>query len=488
MSRRKLADQMDPLALAFNRVCESHPTRVAFVQPDLRVTYDQLSHAVEHVVNDIDVRPRDVVYVSPSGRYDDLVILMGLLRIGAVVVLGDPAWDHRELQSQASQLACNVVLTPQPLPLDDAGSGFNPITIARWKISHRSAGAPPTFHPDCSVVRFTSGSTGSPKALQFSSARIVMAANTWRGGINLKQEDSLLCCCTINNGLAFNCAVIPALLTGAKTILPRTPFIPSNLVTLLEAERATILVAPPVVYELMSKASPTLLRGLLRTRLRISSSGPIPEAVHKHWRRVLRRPINNYYGIAELGPITIPSDGLNAVEHVGKLLPGVSVELKCDDNRDRGRVLAWTPYMTLGAVSHSIPSAAHEADPGFHETSDIAQKTTDGDLFLYGRCDDVINVGGRKYNTRTIEGIITGQTGQTCVVSAFGGENPRGFQVIMETPDPSKQTWDIRTISKFVPGGFPIAKVQYVKTIPRSSVGKIRRNQLNDSGVKQDDL
>lgn len=66
------------------------------------------------------------------------------------------------------------------------------------------------------VCRFTSGTTGRPKCLEFSGEAVHAAAVNWIEGTGMTKGDRTLCLAALSNGLAFNTSLLSTLLVGGN--------------------------------------------------------------------------------------------------------------------------------------------------------------------------------------------------------------------------------------------------------------------------------
>src|SRR5690606_35355445 len=258
-------------------------------------------------------------------------------------------------------------------------------------------GERPELAADTELGRLTSGSTRAPACIEFSAEAVTNAARTWAQASGLRPADLSLCFAGLYNGLAFNTTLMPSLFTGASLVLPGGMPSGGAIMRHVTTFRPSILVAFPAAYErltdytLGSLAEPTAeaLRGL---RLRLSSAAPLSAAVAEHVAH-LSGPISDYYGIAETGPVTF-ADGTRP-EGKGMLLPGVTVDVR---PRPDGAQVLHVRTASMGTRYLNCPGEFERAiaEDGSYRTSDTGT-VRDGELFLTGRAQPILNIGGRKF-------------------------------------------------------------------------------------------
>ncbi|MBF6216462.1 AMP-binding protein, partial [Nocardia puris] len=129
------------------------------------------------------------------------------------------------------------------------------------------------------------------------------------------------------------------------------------------------------------------------------------------------------------------------------------------------------------------------AEHGWYFAGDGARLDTDGDLWVLGRVDDVMNVSGHRLSTAEIESALVGHAG-VAEAAVVGTTDPTTGQAVVafviltaDTPDTGQPLIDelknhvAHTIS-------PIAKpktIHIVPELPKTRSGKIMRRLLRDT-------
>jgi acetyl-CoA synthetase len=140
---------------------------------------------------------------------------------------------------------------------------------------------------------------------------------------------------------------------------------------------------------------------------------------------------------------------------------------------------------------------ARYADQGYFFAGDGARYDTDGDIWLLGRVDDVINISGHRLSTIEIESALVanpgvGEAGVTAVADTITGHAIAAFVVPSVPPGPVDDvaTWRAEaerlreTLRAHVSAQIgPIARPRYVVVVPevpKTRSGKILRRLLAD--------
>ena len=219
-----------------------------------------------------------------------------------------------------------------------------------------------------------------------------------------------------------------------------------------------------------------------------------------------RVPVVDTWWQTETGQIMIsPLPGVTAGKpgSAMKALPGVGADVVNDEGESvphgSGGFLVLTqpwPAMlrTLWGDDERFKETywARFADQGFYFAGDGAKKDDDGDLWLLGRVDDVMNVSGHRLSTTEIESALVShpKVAEAAVVGAadeMTGQAVCAFVILREsalTDDGSAPDDLIEELRKHVQKEIgAIAKprqIMIVPELPKTRSGKIMRRLLKD--------
>lgn len=140
-------------------------------------------------------------------------------------------------------------------------------------------------------------------------------------------------------------------------------------------------------------------------------------------------------------------------------------------------------YKTLYASNSYFnnPTATKEYfKDGYFYSGDMGYKTKDGRLFITGRSNEVINLGGVKINPEQVDEIAGTQDG-VLDVAAFAIEDESGIPklAIALVIDSEFDEENFRENMKFKFQSAKVEKIFKVEAIPRNPNGKILRRVLN---------
>jgi len=356
-------------------------------------------------------------------------------------------------------------------------------------------------------ILYTSGSTGTPKGVVHTTGGyMVFTSITHQYVFDHHDGDVYWCTADVGWITGHSYIVYGPLANGATTLMfegiPTYP-LASRLWEVVDRHKVNILyTAPTAIRSLMGMGSEPVERTSRRTLRTLGSVGePInPEAWEWYYRVVGKasRPIVDTWWQTETGGIMIsPIPGVTRLKPGSATRPffGVRPEI-LDEN---GTVLTSTEATGLLAIADSWPGQMRTVY-GDHErfertyfsmfrgkyfTGDGARRDEDGDYWITGRVDDVINVSGHRMSTAEVESALVAhpKVAEAAVVGYphdIKGQGIYAYVTLMdgETGDDDLLK-ELRTWVRIEIG--PIATpdvILFAPDLPKTRSGKIMRRIL----------
>lgn len=451
----------------------------------LEYTYAGFVEAIEAGAGWFRARaPRPPVLLVPGNGPDDVVAMYAAISAGCVPLIADKTWTREEIVRIAAVTGTRYVVASESSALRPESPEPTPWPTLWWtdlgpaKENDRLDGI--------GFGRFTSGTTGMSRCLGFAQTAAVNAAKAWRGGAGLTADDVVLCLATLNNGLAFNTSLLAVFSAGATLALHAGRPIPSSVARSIRTFRPTVLTAFPFAFEALTKAGADVGSNL---RLAVSSAAPLSPQTAQDWRDLAGIPICDYYGLAEVGPVTF-NDG-TVSGSMGLPLEGVELAVEevaetPDGAEGGGRVLVRTPAMASRYIDDLEPDLAASMNPaGFLRTKDLGRLDVQGRLFLTGRLGQVVNVAGRKIDPTEVAGVIRQLTGVRDVV--VRGEKSNGGEVLAAYVEST--TVDRGGVVDHCRRNLSVYKlpqrISILDRFPRTSTGKVNATALTGTGRQE---
>lgn len=363
-------------------------------------------------------------------------------------------------------------------------------------------------------ILYTSGSTGKPKGVVHTHAGYLLHASlTHKYIFDVHDDDIYWCTADIGWVTGHSYGIYGPLANGGTTLLfegvPTNPDA-GRFWQIVDKYKVTVLyTAPTVIRALISKGDEYPQKYQLNSLRILGTVGePInPEAWIWYFEVIGKGkcPIIDTWWQTETGGILIsPLPGCHTLKPGSASRPFFGVEpiiLREDGTEcavDEGGSLCikrpWPGMMrTMWGDHERFIDTYFTKFKDVYFTGDSCRKDPDGDYWLMGRIDDVVNVSGHRIGTAEVESSLVSHksVAEAAVVSMpdpIKGQGLFAFITLVNGAQPSKHLKE--ELGKHVRHEIgPIAvpdKIQFTELLPKTRSGKIMRRILRK--IAENDL
>ncbi|MFE2040288.1 class I adenylate-forming enzyme family protein [Streptomyces sp. NPDC059477] len=336
--------------------------------------------------------------------------------------------------------------------------------------------------PATAVLQLTSGSTGEPRVARQTLGSTLAGGVLYRDIHRITAADTVLAMVPLSHSFGLVGALATALVSGAG-LRSMTRFRPGAVLEALDAG-ATVLLGTPLVYQLLTPVLPhTGPSGNVRVAL--SSGGPLTNASAQAAAARLGVPVHRVYGSTETGLIACEHDRDDPwpADCTGVMAPGVDWRVRTGRSRTarqgRGQLLVRTSTMFEG---YEDGGGAPPMEGNLLACGDLTEVDEYGHVFVVGRKDAFVNVGGRKVSPRRVENVLAEHPGVR-EAQVFGAPGRTGEEEIHAALAlrPGSDAAAVLTFcrARLMPYEVP-HRVHVLTTLPRTGMGKIDRHRLRE--------
>ena len=337
------------------------------------------------------------------------------------------------------------------------------------------------------VICYTSGSTGTPKGAVLTQQALLFNAINSTHLHDLTRHDRVLTTLPLFHVGGLCIQTLPALHAGATVVL-HPKFDAAATLDAIAQHAITLTVLVPAQLDMLV-ALPAWADANLRSLRCVTTGSMIVPARNFEALHARGIPLVQVYGATETAPIatyTLPASAARKPGSAGKAAVHCTVRLADAGGRDvpagaSGEVLVRGPNVMAGYWQAPKETAAALAGGWFH-TGDIGHFDADGDLWIDGRSQDLIISGGENIHPAEIENVLA-EAPEIAEVAVVGRPDATWGEVVVaaivtRNGDPLAEA-DVRALLQGRVARYKHPReIVFVRELPRSALGKLRRDEL----------
>ena len=478
------------------------PNAVAIAGPGDPMSYTELVAAVEALAaafQSFDATPGGRVGICARNSREHLLALLATYAAGKVWVPLNPRNGRAELDAMIALTRPSFIVadascadrfsrTTAPVILGRSDAEENSVNAL---ISARLGDKPAAVERragDEQIIKFSGGSTGTPKAVVQSVRVLEAQARGLLDAFAFDATDVNLIAAPLTHGAS--CFVLPILSAGGRHVLLEDPK-PRSILDAFESYGVTTAYAPPtMIYSLLGE--PTVQgRAFPSLRHIIYSAAPMSPARIREAQRVFGPVIETAYGQVEAPQIITamraPELALDEnLASVGRASDVARVEIMDDAGNILprgavGEIVVSGPLVMSGYLERP-ELTAQTIVGGWLHTGDLGVLDDRGYLFIRGRLREVINTGGFKVFPGDVEAVLVRHpaVAECCV---FGVDDAKWGEAIHAAvrlmPGAVASADDLILFVKRELDSVKAPKrIYFLDELPRNPAGKVSRSAV----------
>ncbi|MFF0633559.1 SDR family NAD(P)-dependent oxidoreductase [Nocardia sp. NPDC004151] len=361
-----------------------------------------------------------------------------------------------------------------------------------------AAGGPPVREPASggALILLTGGTTGVPKGaprtfgagtLRSSSPRMLLAVGDLARVAPIPRlGQPMVIAPPLHHTYGF-LATAGAFLLGS-TVVVHERFDAATLLADIERHRAQIVCVVPTMLGRVMALPPEVRRGhdLSSLRMMVCGAAPLPPWLATAFQDEFGEVLFNGYASTEtgVGTFATPADLRAAPGTVGRPLAGI-VDIRIVDGD--GREL---PAGVTGRIVNKNPSMFHGYSDGrtremvgkHMDSGDLGHFDAEGRLFVDGRSDDMIVSGGENVFPQEVEEALLAHPAVADAGAVGVPDDDFGQRLVAAVVLEPGARVDARTLQRHIKttlAGYKVPRdIVFVPELPRTTAGKLRRQQL----------
>lgn len=392
------------------------------------------------------VRPGDRVAVTGKNSPEWAIAYMGIVWMGAIVVPVDASLTSPEIEHLVDFVEIKGIFMDADR-FDSIGAdgkyGFRVSLEERgheedYILSLPDAGPQPIKQPvssDLAAFLFTSGTTGTPKAVMLSHENLTFDAYCVQAFMNVRDTDVFYAILPIHHAYTMLAVFIESMTNGSNIVFGKRLVVTSLLKEMKEGH-VNMLLAVPMLYNKIFSAimkgiekkgrfvaglvkfmmkfcgfikkttgfnpGRVIFRGirdkvsLADNRICISGAGPLPAETFEGFNQLGVNFIQGY-GLTETSPIVTLNPAYSyQYTSIGMPFPGVEVDFINKDEQGNGEIITRGKHVMKGYYKNPEATAETIDENGWLRTGDVGYADRKGFVYLTGRAKNIIVTEGGK--------------------------------------------------------------------------------------------
>ncbi|MGH2723719.1 MAG: AMP-binding protein [Actinomycetota bacterium] len=336
------------------------------------------------------------------------------------------------------------------------------------------------------IVIHTSGTTGKPRgAARGTGGGEITSILGLLTAVPLRRDDVV--CIPAPMFHSFGMLTFSlAMLLGCTMVLPER-FDARGTLRMVEDTGATAVALVPVMISRIVSLPEEARSGFDLSSLRIvfTSGASLGQELRARAREVLGDVLHDLYGSTEAGWVTVatPRDMARRPATVGRPVPGVEVAVFSPEGRPLGAGETGEIHVRSDATFEGYTSGeGREGRQGYLAVGDLGHLDERGYLFVEGRADDMVVVGGENVYPVEVEQVIERVAGVD-EVAVVGVPDPEYGRVLAAFVAGSASEEDVLKACRAELASFKVPRhVDIVDELPRTSTGKVLKRELRAPG------
>ncbi|MGA8987626.1 AMP-binding protein [Aeromicrobium sp.] len=498
---RQLAKWGPGFPSGVNAAAARFPQQLAVIDDAGQITWRELADQINQftqALKDRGIEPGDsIALLSRNHRYM-IIAMVAIMQAGGRVLLLNTMASRSQLGDLSRREGAKLVILDQEF-LDVGADVDDDEIVLCWadddapstypSIGTLTAGQPTDDHAKPSrngqIIIFTSGTTGLPKGARREEPADLKPLIAFFGAIPYRGNSTVILAAPLFHSwglinFGFGLSTVP-------TYVLRRKFSADQVLHDIAEHRAKVLVVVPLMMQRLVDADPALVERTDVSSLDItaSSGSALAGDLANHFMDLFTDSVYNFYGATETGWVTIasPQDLREAPGTAGtppfrtyvKILDADGTELP---QGETGVIHVGNDMPFGGYTDGNTKSFAD----GLMSTGDLGFFDRNGRLFVSGRDDDMVVVGGENVFPRELEDSLIDHPDISDVVVTGIADETFGQALaayVVVKGDASMTEADLVAYAKeHVPRFAVPRKIKFLEELPRNPTGKVMKREL----------
>ena len=464
-----------------------YPEKIALIFENNSFTFDELWKSVKMTSISISsITKNNVISLMAENSSSFVISYLGIINSGKIAHLIPPEISETNMLAQLMSSDSSAIICSNTVFNTISKYETMKIPIFQFKdikkiTSNQNIDSQPN---DLAYLVYTSGTTSVPKGVGVTHSMVDFTTKNIIHVLKYSSSDIDVLPLPLHHSFGLGCLHTSLYVGSTLILLKNTNDIQRILEIIKKYDATTLAVIPATLTKFLKFNEIELINYFSSIKLIITNSTKIPINTIQNFKKIISNGcLATYYGLTEASRSTfmIFDKVTSYDESVGQPAPGIKIKIVNDSQKSKPGEI-WIKGDNVIKKYWENTQADENLIDGWLKTGDLGYIDDSGYLYLLGRSDDVINIGGEKVMPDEIENVVKQIIGVENV-TAFGIHHEIFGQVIKLhviksiNSDLDKSTiinYCIKNLEKFkIP-----SKIDFVTNIPQTDYGKVKRFML----------
>ncbi len=508
-----------------SRSVDLYPDKEALICPEGRYLYQEIGDKVKVFSNlllNMNVNKSDRVMIFLENSLESVVSVFGILEVGGVFVVINPQMKSKKMEYIIKDCGTKILITDRKhlekirdvlgnctslenilltnaedeevISVDMGKIRVTPFSDAK-RLPKGATQNPNIVDLDLASIIYTSGSTGFPKGVTLSHQNMSSAADSIITYLENTSDDIIFNVLPLSFDYGLY-QVLMAFKFGGTVVLEKSFVFPHHVLQRIKEEKATGFPIVPTIANILLRLKDLKKYDLSTLRYITNTAQKLPKkTIFGLMEAFPYVRIFSMYGLTECKRVSylLPEKLKAKPESVGKAMPNTEAFIvdakgtKITKAGVVGELVVRGPNIMVGYWNNPqdtkkiIKPGTHPDDRWLY-TGDLFTMDDDGDLFFFGRKDDMIKTAGEKVSPKEIENVLYDieDVYEAAVIGVPDDMLGQAIKAVVALRKGSKLTEKEITLhcSKHLENFMVPKYVEIRQELPKTSTGKISKKEL----------
>ncbi len=464
-----------------------YPEKIALIFETNSFTFDELWKSVKmSSISISSLNTKNVISLMAENSSSFVISYLGIINSGKIAHLVPPEISETNMLAQITSSDSSAIICSNTVFHKISKYETIKIPIFQFDDIKKIKGdqiinSQPN---DIAYLAYTSGTTSVPKGVGVTHSMVDFTTKNIIHILKYSNSDIDVLPLPLHHSFGLGCLHTSLYVGSTLILLKNTNDLQKILDTIKKYNATTLAAIPATLTKFLKFNENELIYYFSSIKLIITNSTKIPTNTIQNFKKIISNGyLATYYGLTEASRSTFMIFDKNSSfdESVGQPAPGIKIKIINDTQKSKTGEI-WIKGDNVIKKYWKNAQADENLVDGWLKTGDLGYIDDSGYLYLLGRSDDVINIGGEKVMPVEIEKVVRQIVGVENVV-AFGIHHEIFGQVIkLHIIKSTNSNLDksaiinycIKNLEKYkIP-----SKIDFVTNIPQTDYGKVKRFML----------